>query len=322
MMPVKRLRGAWPMQPCLLDPAFLFSKLGKASADNWLPEMFKLAAAAACSPWLVANLVDIEEFLTPAVLAIAPDGNAPLAIRVSIDELEDPNIENRLHRTLLSLVRKPSETLLVLDFGGPEYSDTNAVAEILVTKIEQLLAIGIWQHIIWHSTSFPEVNPGKKGELEIIPRGEWLAFNRALEIDPGLKNFLIFGDYAADSAKFLFGKGRAAIPHLRYSTIDQWLVSRGKEKGNHAIQMPSVASKILDSGSFYGEAFSKGDRYIVDLSKGLSVGGAKEWRKANICHHLTQVISAIGSKQDFVIEKIPTRLGYVQTSLFSAEETK
>jgi Beta protein len=210
----------------------------------------------------------------------------------------------------------------VLDFAGPEYVKPDTVAEILVAKVQVLSSIGQWQQIIWHSTSFPEVNPGKKGELVEIARGEWTAFNHAMKIDPTISNIVMFGDYAADSAKFLFGKGRAAIPHLRYSTFDKWLVSRGKEVGNHAKQMPDVALKILESTYFYGKTFSKGDRYVFELSKGISVGGPKEWRRANICHHLTAALVAIGSRLGYSIQKVAPVPEFVQFNLFDSVTTK
>lgn len=314
----QRLGRTWPLRPCLLDARFLFDELKRESAHIWLPDLFRLSRRYSAMPWLVASLSDIESFLQKAVLEVLRLKASPFALRLKPEDLEDDALPSRIHRVLISLARKPSDAILVLDFGNSiDFSDTSEAAEVMVVTLQRVLAIGLWSQVIWQATSFPEVNPSPAASSVVIARGEWLAFRKAWHLETAVKQNLMFGDYAADSAKFNFGSkaGIPAIPHFRYSTAEKWLVSRGAKDGKLSVEMPKVANRIVSSGFFAGPAFSLGDRYIFDVSQGRAIGQATNWRRANTVHHLTQVISNIGDLRDFEVERVPLQLGWQQMPL-------
>ncbi len=306
-VPARRLGRAWPMRPSLLDPKFLFEKLEVGSAHVWLPELFRLARSHSANPWPVADIVDIEQFMRPGLSAVLVGSKTPLALRLRPEDIEDDSLATRVQRVLLSLVRKPSETLLVLDFGNTDYSDTSLVAEVMVATLERVLAIGDWLQVIWHATSYPETNRAPAGDIAILARGEWKAYREAWELDPIIKRHVMFGDFAADSAKFNFSNVNGVVPiaHFRYSTPDKWLISRGAKDGKLATEMPKVAMRITASGMFAGRAFSRGDQYIDDVLRGVRVGQASNWRCANTVHHLTRVSADVGELLGFVVEALP-----------------
>jgi hypothetical protein len=171
--------------------------------------------------------------------------------------------------------------------------------------------------VIWQATSYPENNPAPAGELVMVPRGEWIAYSRAWRLDQDVKKFLMFGDYAADSAKFNFAtsKGARAIAHFRYSTPDKWLVSRGAKDGKLVNEMPKVATRITSSGVFAGKAFSRGDRYISDVSSGFGTGQARNWRCANVVHHLTRVSADIGTLAGYALRLVGVDEEWKQATL-------
>lgn len=303
----RRLGRAWPLRPCLLDPKFLFEKLDLDSAPDALANFFKLARSYSAAPWLVADLSDLEQFLGRGAIAVLNASEGPLALRLRPEDIEDPAISTRVQKVLLSLVRKPSETILVLDFGNTDFSDTTIVAEVMVATLQRVLAIGMWAHVIWQATSYPEENPAQAGSMNVLNRGEWTAYLKASDLDPIIKSLMIFGDFAADSAKFSFAssKGVIAIPHFRYSTSDKWLVSRAAKEGKLSVEMPLVAARIVGSGLFAGRDFSRGDRFIHDASRGLLTGTARNWRCANTAHHLTRVSMDVGSMRGYSISALP-----------------
>ncbi len=313
----RRLGRAWPLQPCLLDPKFLFEKLDAGSAPVWLPELFRLARSHSANPWLVADLSDIERFMRNGAAALLSGSRAPFALRLRPGDIEDDSLSTRVQRVLLSLVRKPSESLLVLDFGNTDFSDAGVVAEVMVATLQRVMSVGIWAHVIWQATSYPESNPAPAGDMITLPRGDWIAYRQAWALDPAVKQNLMFGDFAADSAKFSFAtsKGIIAIAHFRYSTPDKWLVSRGAKDGKLADEMPKVASRITSSGMFAGRAFSRGDQYISNVARGIGTGQARNWRCANTVHHLTRVSADVGALAGYAIDKVPVGEEWQQASL-------
>jgi hypothetical protein len=161
----------------------------------------------------VADLADVEQFMRSGVSAVLSTSKAPFALRLRPEDIEDDGLPTRVQRVLLALVRKPSETLLVLDFGNIDFSDTSVVAEVMVATLERVLAIGNWSQVIWQATSYPETNPAPAGDIAILARGEWNAYRQAWALDPIVKRHLMFGDFAADSAKFNFASG-GGIPAI------------------------------------------------------------------------------------------------------------
>ena len=313
----RRVGRVWPFRPCLLDPRFLFDALDATDSSTWLPDFFRLSRSASANPWLVADLQNLESFMLAAAREVLRSQQTPFALRLKPEDIEDDGLSNRIQRVLLSLVRKPSETLLLLDFGNSiDHSNTADVAEIMVATLQRVSAIGLWSQVVWQSTTYPEVNPAPAGDMVILSRGEWTAYQQACSIDPIVRSQLMFGDYAADSAKFNFGaSGGRAIAHFRYSTSSSWLVSRGAKDGKLAEEMPKVAKRITSSESFAGETFSRGDLYISEVAAGNAIGQALYWRCANTAHHLTRVTSDIGSMSDFSIEEIPVRERWQQVAL-------
>jgi Beta protein len=313
----RRVGKVWPFRPCLLDPRFLFDALDVNASSTWLPEFFRLSRSASANPWLVADLQNLESFMYAAAQEVLRSQQTPFVLRLKPEDIEDDELSNRIQRILLSLVRKPSETLLLLDFGNSiDHSNTAEVAEIMVATLQRVSEIGLWAQVVWQSTTYPEVNPAPAGDMVILNRGEWTVYQQACSIDSMVRSQLMFGDYAADSAKFNFGaSGGRAIAHFRYSTASSWLVSRGAKDGKLAEEMPKVAKRILSSNSFAGETFSRGDLYISEVAAGNAIGQARNWRCANTAHHLTRVTSDIGSMSDFSIEKIPVRERWQQFAL-------
>lgn len=313
----KRLGRAWPLRPCLLDPKFLFEKLDVEIAPIALARFFKLAQANSAVPWLVADLTDLEQFLGRGALAVLDASKGPLALRLRPEDIEDPGVAARIQRVLLSLVRKPSETILILHFGNTDFTDTSVVAEVMVATLQRVMGIGLWAHVVWQATSYPEVNPAQPGGMTVLKRGEWLAYREACKLDPVVKRFMMFGDFAADSAKFNFSttKGVIVIPHFRYSTSDKWLVSRAAKAGERSVEMPLLAARIESSEHFAGRNFSRGDRYVFDVARGILTGGPRNWRCANTVHHLTQVSADVGSLMGYSISELAQRTERVQYSL-------
>ena len=130
------------------------------------------------------------------------------------------------------------------------------------------------------------------------------------------RSVVIVGDYGPDSSKFVFKNARfAPIPHYRYSTTGSWLVVRGNRDATHKSNVLAIARRLVAHESYMGADYSFGDRYYLDSARGDVVGGAKEWRAANVNHHLQFVARQVGTEFGVAIGGLQRRSE--QTSLFA-----
>ena len=307
----------WPKRLCLLDPRFLIRKLGASEAENWLPALFKSAQSRSAKPIPAADLRTLESEALSGFARVAADYSGSIALRIKAADLERSDITNRIHNLLRKLVLKPSECFLIMDFENLVALEPDDIAQVLAANFHRVMEIGLWGQVIWVSTTYPETNPAQPGKLLRLPRVEWDAWVEAGNQDRGLRQMLMFGDYAADSAKFSFGGG-GAQPHrqYRYSTSSEWLLARGPETGTVGQAMKGVAARIVNSGNFAGMNFSRGDRDIYYLSKGIGGPGRPcDWRKINTVHHLTRVTSDQGTLFGFEVSELTPQSDHVQETL-------
>jgi hypothetical protein len=122
-----------------------------------------------------------------------------------------------------------------------------------------------------------------------------------------LSQKLIYGDFAADSSKFIFASGGTApIPHYRYSTTTHWVVVRASDGAGVSDAMKEAAIRLVGSKHFAGPSFSSGDRYIAETADGRDgPGNGTIWRRVNTIHHLTRVITDLGPYHGYrIVERI------------------
>ena len=145
----------------------------------------------------------------------------------------------------------------------------------------------------------------------------WRAWRLAVKFDPTTADHMIFGDYAADCSKMDFAKGGGRpIPHLRYTTGENWRIERGANDGTGRDRMHPVYTEIVDSNDFAGAGFSEADRYIARAAASAAAphGNPSTWRQLNTTHHITQVVSDIARVRGFEIKR-PSIEESVQNSL-------
>jgi hypothetical protein len=314
----RRIAEHWPLREAFLDVNFLFDEFGDAESIDWLPRMFSVAREAGAKPIPVATLADT---LGPQLYAFRDalaEGTTRIALRVKSDEI-DSDLEAIIKHAVSALGLSPSRCTILADFADADFSDPGAVALIAQAALENLQAIGRWGQIVFQGTNYPEVNPAEPGQQDLVPRNEWLAWKKAVKLDSNTSDHLVFGDYAADCAKFNFGKSGGGIPirHYRYTTPENWMVVRGIATGETGVAMQSVCERILKSGMFAGRTFSSADEYIFKTAKGLDgPGNGTTWREINTTHHITRVVRDIGEIKGFkFVEREVGELAF-QPSLF------
>lgn len=297
----QELANCWYGREAYLDGRFLFPDFGEESATKWLPNIFRDARGRGARPIPVATLQELEGGRAPAYFsAIDRNAETKLAIRVPFDAVSR-DLRDRMHRVLKSMLVRPEDCSLLADFDGADFSDPDITSGVIEGVIEDLQAVGAFQHIIVIGSSYPAKNPAEAGKVEIVPRNEWRAWRQATNFDKDTPEQLVFGDYAADCSKINFeGSGGRAIRHYRYTTPDDWLVVRGKSEGADSAVMQDVCSSVVNSRRFAGRQFSSADNYIFMTHQGhAGPGNSTTWREINTCHHITQVVRDIGTVKGF-----------------------
>lgn len=311
----------WVRRPAFVDPRVLFKEYGTENAVNWLPALFSRARNLSVIAIPVASLVTLETVGVAAFkAAISRDDNLKFGLSILSGDMTDPNVGARVHAVLAGLGVKPSECAVIADFTDADLSEPAFVAPIIRGALEHLQGLGQWQMIVFRGTHYPEKNPAKPGETSIQPRNEWHAWTEAVKFDPSTAQQMVFGDFAADSAKIDFKAGRAqAIRHCRYTTASDWLVTRGDSEGSDYKVMKDVFVRIVDSGKFSGATFSNADAYIYDVARNNSpkAGNATTWRQVNTTHHITRVVADIATVRRIPISKLPIAPAGVQQSLLN-----
>lgn len=312
----------WVHRPAFVDPRVLFKEYGAEGAVNWLPALFKRARNLGVLATHVANLVTLETMGTAAFkAAISFIDELMFGLCIQSGDMTDPNLNVRIQTMLAGLGLKPSQCAVIADFTDADLSEPSLVAPIIRGSLEQLQGLGWWQMIVFLGTHYPEKNPAKPGHTFIQPRNEWLAWREAVKFDPSTAQQLVFGDFAADSAKIDFKAGRAQpIRHIRYTTASSWLVVRGENEGSDHEVMKDVFERIVESGEFSGARFSNADAYIYDVAcnNAPKAGNATTWRQVNTTHHITRVVVDIAEVRSVPISPLPDALSGVQQSLLDA----
>lgn len=309
----------WVHRAVFVDLRVLFKEYGADNAVQWLPTLFSRARNLGVLATPVASLVTLETVGTAGFKAAMSYGDELMfGLSIQSGEMTDPSLGARIQTALVGLGLKPSQCAVIADFTDADLSEPSLVAPIIRGSLEQLQSLGQWQFIVFLGTHYPEKNPAKPGQTFIQPRNEWLAWIEAVKFDPSTAQQMVFGDFAADSAKIDFKTGRAQpIRHSRYTTGSSWLVVRGENEGSDYDVMKDVYERIVESGEFSGATFSNADAYIFDVARNNApkAGNATTWRQVNTTHHITQVVADIAAVRGVPISLLSNAPTGVQQNL-------
>lgn len=311
----------WPRRPTFVDPRALFNEHGLEKADTWLPELFSRVRNLDVLAIPTASLASLEEFGVSAFRNSTSESyKLKFGLRIQSGDMTDPNLIDRVQLVLFDMGLKPSECAVFADFTDADLSNHLLVAPIIRSALEQLQTFAQWQLVVFQGTHYPEKNPAEVGQTITYPRNEWRAWREAVRFDPSTAHHMIFGDFAADSAKLVFGgEGGRPIPHCRYAIDSDWLVIRGTDIGTTYEVMKDVFERVLNSGKFSGPSFSEADWYIDNVARNntLSAGNASTWRQINTTHHITRVVADIAKVRGIPITALPSSPNSTQLALLN-----
>lgn len=317
--------AAYWTRRAFIDATYLIDEIGRESIQEWLPKVFTRARSLGAMPIPMAMLSDLqtESELSAFRLSVSQADSLKFCICIPSGNLVDANLGHEFSIILDRLRLQPRECAIIVDFFDADFSFPELVAPIISGALESLQELGDWQQIIFQGTNFPEKNPADPGAQVLCPRNEWIAWRQAVHFDEMTAEHLIFGDYAADCSKMVFGgSGAPAIRHYRYTTSDHWLVVRGAKTGGDTAIMQNVCSRIVNSGHFSTATFSKADAYIQRTANNLDgPGNSTTWRQVNTTHHITRVVVDVANVLGIQIAEIPAERNQEQSKLWTESTT-
>jgi len=297
------LARSWYGRRALLNPEHLFGDFGEERSRLWLPKMYENARLAGLIVTPVAKLGDLTGVRRqPFSDALKRDDDIVLALRIHYASTDDPEVKDQIVRHLDEMQVPAERCAILLDFTEADFSNSGIVSGVIESAYEQLEQLARWYGIALEGTSYPVKNNAPHGGEILEPRNEWKAWIAAVGYSRSTPPHILFGDYAADSARINFGKmGAPAIRHHRYTTEENWLNVRGAESGSNQPVMRDVCRRILASGHHAGREFSWADDQIYRIAReGLSAGSPKDWRAINTNHHITRVMRDLGKMKGLV----------------------
>jgi hypothetical protein len=301
-----RIAKAWGAASCMLDPRYLELRFGRENCDDWMPAIFREARLSGARPGVVVNLADANGQMLGAYAKALKEAQTYPAIRLTLNDMQLPELYVLLSAVLGALGCVPADTVLILDFGSASIGDVSIAADVIVAAFDRVGSYGRWHRVIASMTSYPEVNPAEQGELILLPRTETAIWRHVLNSEHIDRATAIMGDFGPDSSKFVFKAGGVApIPHYRYSTPDKWLVVRGTRTGDQAHNVRAIAQKLVDHELFMGPDFSFGDWYYAQSARGRVVGSPTEWRAANVNHHLQFIVRHLALELGLELQASP-----------------
>lgn len=293
------LGARWAGRTILLDCRHLHSEFEDAKGFDWLTALFMSARQSSINAVPVATVEDLMGATSSAYKqATGIDSSLKLALCVDYSVL-DGDIQAPIEEALGRMGLHYSDCSVIADFSDADFSEIDSVADVLQGSLELLQEIGLWHHIVFSGSNFPNKNPAQPSNSTLVSRNEWLAWKQAVKFNSDTAEQLVFGDYAPDCSKMQFdGSGGRPIRHLRYTCDDAWFIARGAGTGKQEDDMREVCRAIVNSEHYSGRAFSGADEWIYQLASNLpkvSAGRPTDWRAINIERHLTKVVRDIGA---------------------------
>lgn len=310
----------WLRRRAFVDVSYLIKECTAEKSAEWLPPIFARATSLGVRAIPLVRLGDLDPSLIAAFKKALPSSEKlKLGITVLSGDLVDPQeFGDKLRGLLADLGVEFADCAVIADFADADFSEVELVSPIITSTMEALQDLGPWQLIIFQGTYYPEKNPAVDGQTVVWPRNEWHAWHGAVKFDAATAEYFIFGDFAADSAKMNFAKGRAApIRHYRYSTPSDWLIVRGADTGTAETIMADVCTRIVESGLFAGRDFSRADKYIhATAFRQETPGNPTTWRQVNTTHHITRVVVDVAKVKGIAIAPLRSTPAWHQNPLF------
>jgi hypothetical protein len=249
----------------------------------------------------------------------------PVALQISLAELDAPSLAQRLTSLCNQVSCDPADAILIIDAGSIAIAenDESLFAKLLIHKINELPNLYQWHQIVFCATALSNFKIGA-GEEKTIRRLEWHIYRLLQAKNDELYRTPIFADYGVEFIKDMKPNKARPSAKINYTKDGVYFFVKGqnvKQAGYEAIY--PVAETVVASPGFKGASFSRGDARMVLLSeRKTGTGNAPVWKWAAVDHHLNMVGRPIAKEMGMALEAPDVgRPADLQRELFQISET-
>jgi len=226
--------------------------------------------------------------------------NIKFCIRVTIDELEQFNLNEEIERIIKTLDTDKSKVILLLDLGYIDEKQHSLAKRKSLDLYAEVNNIEEFQELYFSATSFPiNLSSCKTNSVTEIGRIEieiHKAFNNSKE---KLSRIPKFSDYCTSNPETdeIDPRFMTVSASIRYTNNNKWYIFKGGSiKKYSSDQFYTLSKDVIDSPIYSGEKFSWGDKQIFDKSKRISgPGNPTIWRQISVNHHITLMVDLLSS---------------------------
>lgn len=290
----QRLKDKWGKGTFLLDIDESLHPELLADGSSLILDIYNSILSEGLEPIPVLTLSYSQHYFQ-YIKDVFPSLKGRLALRVSFDELANPDNFKKLQGYLKELDTSEGNTTLIIDFkDNTDYSESKSICNLLE------MICGFWQmerfssvYVIGTSLDLSQVKkPGDTQERE-----DWNLYKAlcrgSFPISIG------FGDYLIETPYFSNVDMRKIKPaaKLVYSYDDYWDVLKGSAFRDNPGQMRSICNDLIMKPDVYcAPTFSPGDKKIYECAHGVgNTGNLGTWKEAALSHHLTLVVNQLSS---------------------------
>lgn len=293
-----RFHGKWGNRKAFIDLALLDPAYRMADTTHPVGYIFRGIREHEGTGIPVTGLDRDKSYQEAVKQVVAIDENG-LCVRLMFEDIVREDIEVLLDGLCTFHELKHEEIDVVIDLGSPNFNPVEQFAKALHLALAKLNKLTLYRTITIAATSFPKSMGEMKIGNQLIERSEWLLYKAFLTQAKSSDIRPQFGDYAIAHPLIPDQDMRLLKPaaSLRYTIDGKWYIGKGTNvRDNGFGQYVDICKSLVNSGYFLGPAFSKGDKYIYDCSKGqVSTGNLTVWRWVGTNHHIAKVVSDLSS---------------------------
>ncbi|HEX8362905.1 MAG TPA: beta family protein [Longimicrobium sp.] len=231
------------------------------------------------------------------VRRIAERTGMGVCVRLQGPDFGRPELAGELDVLAAALGVTPKDMDLILDFGAILPGTDQLTYLSAVAALTMLPVPAAWRTVTLAASVFPidlsliATVPGDA----LIPRTEWIVWQRVVAAGASLPRTPSFGDYAISHPELreLTTENPTIPVSVRYTTSDAFLVRKeGTMRKLKGAGFLRLARWLVAHPQFYGASFSAGDGAVDDIANDRTrgqYGNAETWRRNGTSHHLAVV---------------------------------
>lgn len=229
-----------------------------------------------------------------------------IALRLTREEFEGGNLEQRTRRFIARHELAPEKTDLILDLGPVTDFVAAGISSLADAFLAEVPDHAKWRTFTLSACAFPlSMGAVERHSYDYVERTDWHAWRDGLHARRlELPRLPTFSDCAIQHPIGVEGfdpRIMQVSASIRYTLPDNWLLLKG-ESTRHKLpseQFPRLATQLVYGhlkSRFAGRRHCAGCAGIEEAADGgRGFGSAEVWRRLGTIHHITRVVQDLAT---------------------------